>query len=325
MHEALDGLTIWQSPDVIEGISTFDDAGIYRLQDGSALVQTVDFFTPVVDDPYAFGQVAAANSLSDVYAMGGRPLTALNILCFPAGDLALPDLHRILQGGADKLKEAGCSLLGGHTVIDKELKFGCSVTGIVDPKDVWQNSGARAGHRLVLTKPLGTGILCSAIKQGKLDADAAAEVTRNMAALNRDGCEAARKTGGVSAATDITGFGLAGHVGQMAKASGVTIRIDAAALPVYSRAVELAKGGLKTRGDKTNRVFLKGRYETAKGVEPVLEDLCFDPQTSGGLLLVVAPDLVEALVRALKGVSTPSASVIGEVLPRRGDLDLVVA
>jgi len=325
LHEALDGLKIWQSPDVIEGIATFDDAGIYRLDDRRALVQTVDFFTPVVDDPYAFGQVAAANSLSDVYAMGGRPLTALNILCYPAGDLPPADLHRILQGGADKLKEADCSLLGGHTVIDKELKFGCSITGVVDPREVWSNAGAKAGHRLVLTKPLGTGILCSAIKQGKLEPAAAEEVTRTMALLNRGACEAARKVGGVSAATDITGFGLAGHVGQMAKASGVTIRIDTAGLPIYPRAAELAKAGLKTRGDKTNRVFLKGRYETAKGVEPVREDLCFDPQTSGGLLLVVAPDRVDALVSALTSAGTPAAALVGEVLPRRGDLDLLIS
>ena len=325
MHEALDGLEIWQSPDVIEGIDTFDDAGIYRLDDRTALVQTVDFFTPVVDDPYAFGQVATANSLSDVYAMGGRPITALNILCVPAGDLPPDDLHRILQGGADKLKEAGCSLLGGHTVIDKELKFGCSVTGLIHPDEVWSNAGAKTGHRLVLTKPLGTGILCSAIKQAKLDAATAGEVTRNMGALNRAACEAARKVGGVSAATDVTGFGLAGHAGQMAKASRVTIRIDAAALPVYPKAAELAKGGLKTRGDKTNRVFLKGRYETARDVEPVLEDLCFDPQTSGGLLLVVAPDRVDPLVRTLRAAATPAAAVIGEVLPRRGELDLLIS
>ena len=325
MHEALDGLKIWQSPDVVEGIATFDDAGIYRIDDRTALVQTVDFFTPVVDDPYAFGQVAAANSLSDVYAMGGRPVTALNILCYPAGDLPPAELGRILQGGADKLKEAGCSLLGGHTVIDKELKFGCSITGLIDPRDVWSNAGAKAGHRLILTKPLGTGILCSAIKQGKLDAATADVVTRNMAALNRDACEAGRKIGGVSAATDVTGFGLAGHAGQMAKGSGVTIRIDTKSLPVYPKAVELAKGGLKTRGDKTNRVFLKGRYETAKGVDPTLEDLCFDPQTSGGLLLVVAPDKADALLAALKAAGTPSSALVGEVLPRRGELDLVIA
>ena len=325
MHEALEGLNIWQSPDVVEGIATFDDAGIYRIDDRTALVQTVDFFTPVVDDPYAFGQVAAANALSDVYAMGGRPVTALNILCYPAGDLPPAELGRILQGGADKLKEAGCSLLGGHSVIDKELKFGCSITGLVDPREVWSNAGAKAGHRLVLTKPLGTGILCSAIKMGKLDPGSAAEVTRNMAALNRDACEAARKIGGVSAATDVTGFGLAGHAGQMAMASGVTIRIDTRDLPIYPRAAELAKGGLKTRGDKTNRTFLKGRYETAAGVEPVREDLCFDPQTSGGLLLVIAAEKADALVASLMSAGTPASAVVGEVLPRRGNLDLVIS
>jgi len=324
LHEALDGLKIWQSPEVIEGIDTFDDAGIYRIADGTALVQTVDFFTPVVDDPYAFGQVATANALSDVYAMGGRPVTALNILCVPAGDLPLPDLHRILQGGADKLKEAECSLLGGHTVIDKELKFGCSITGLIDPARVWSNAGAKAGHRLVLTKFLGTGILCSALKQGKLDAETIGEVTRSMATLNRAACEAAKTVGGISAATDVTGFGLAGHAGQMAKASGVTIRLDAAALPIFPNAIALAKGGLKTRGDKTNRAFLKGRWETAKSVEPVLEDLCFDPQTSGGLLLVVAPDRVDALVATLKSAKVLATAVVGDVLPREGSLDLKI-
>lgn len=322
MHEALDGLKIWQSSDVIEGIATYDDAGIYRIDGRTALVQTVDFFTPVVDDPYAFGQVATANALSDVYAMGGRPATALNILCVPAGDLPLDDLHKILQGGADKLKEAKCSLLGGHTVIDKELKFGCAVTGLIDPADVWSNAGAKPGHRLVLTKYLGTGILCSALKQGKLDADTIAEVTKSMATLNRAACEAARQVGGISAATDITGFGLAGHTAAMAKASGVTIRIDTARLPIFPQAIALAKGGLKTRGDKSNRAPLKGRYETSKSVEPVIEDLCFDPQTSGGLLLVVAPDKLEALVSALKGVNSLAAAVVGEVLPRQGALDL---
>jgi selenide,water dikinase len=325
LHEALDGLKIWQSPEVIEGIDTFDDAGIYRVADGTALVQTVDFFTPVVDDPYAFGQVATANALSDVYAMGGRPVTALNILCVPAGDLPLEDLHRILQGGADKLKEAECSLLGGHTVIDKELKFGCSITGLIDPGQVWSNAGAKVGHRLVLTKFLGTGILCSALKQGKLDAAMIAEVTRSMATLNRGACEAARKIGGISAATDVTGFGLAGHAGQMAKASGMTIRLDSAALPIFPQAITLAKGGLKTRGDKTNRAFLKGRWETAKSVAPVLEDLCFDPQTSGGLLLVVAPDRVDALVAALKSANTLAAAIVGQVLSREGSLDLKIA
>ncbi|MBI4565856.1 MAG: selenide, water dikinase SelD [Planctomycetes bacterium] len=324
MHEALSDLKIWQSSDVVIGIDTYDDAGVYRLDEKTALVQTLDFFTPIVDDPYAFGQIAAANALSDIYAMGGRPVTAMNILCVPVGDLAGEDVNRILQGGADKLKEAKCSLIGGHTVLDKELKFGCSITGLVDPREVWSNAKARVGDRLILTKRLGIGILTSALKQGKLADDGIAEITRSMATLNKSACEAARGVGGVSSATDITGFGFAGHAGMMAKASGVTFRIETAKLPLFPQAIAWAKKGVKTRGDRLNREFLKGHYETAPTVETPIEDVVFDPQTSGGLLLAVSPDKAQALISALKGVNAPAAADVGEVLPRDRDLYLKI-
>lgn len=321
MHGALEGLKIWQGPDVIEGMETFDDAGIYRLDERAALVQTVDFFTPVVDDPYDFGAIATANSLSDVYAMGGTPLTALNILCVPT-DLPPEDLRKILQGGADKLREARCSLLGGHTVQDPELKFGCSITGRVDPKEMWSNSRAKPGQRLILTKRLGTGILGSAIKQKRISKDGADEVVRSLSTLNKGACEAARKVGGVTACTDITGFGLAGHASQLARASKVTVRIETSKLPVFPEALALCRGGLKTRGDKTNRVYLQGAWKSAPSVDPVMESIAFDPQTSGGLLLAVDSPKAAALVAALKAANTPAAHEIGEVLPREGNLDL---
>jgi len=318
---ALDNLSVFESKDVLEGYETMDDAGIYRLTDDTALVQTLDFFTPIVDDPYAFGQVAVANSLSDVYAMGGVPLTAMNILCVP-DDLAPERLNRVLQGGADKLREAECSLVGGHTVRDKELKFGCSITGVVHPTKFWSNATARVGDRLVLTKPIGTGILTGAIKSKRLAADAAERVTKTMATLNRAGCEAAMRVGGVSAATDVTGFGLIGHLASMGKGSKVTIRIDASRVPLIPEVVEFAKAGAKTGADRTNREYVAGHYES-RGVEAWLETVLFDPQTSGGLLLVVDPAKVDPLLTELKKARTLSAEVIGEVGPHEGELHVV--
>ncbi len=317
MKGALDGLTVFQSKDVLEGYETMDDAGIYKLTDDTALVQTLDFFTPILDDPYDFGQAAVANSLSDVYAMGGKPLTAMNILCVP-DELEPARLNRVLQGGADKLREADCSLVGGHTVRDKELKFGCSITGIVHPKKFWSNATARVGDRLVLTKPIGTGILTNAIKGGKLSRDSAARVTRNMTTLNRAGCEAAVRVGGVSAATDITGFGLIGHLRSMGKGSQVTIRIDAKRVPLLPDVMEFAKAGVKTGADRTNREYVEGHYEN-RGVDPVLETVLFDPQTSGGLLLAVDPSKADALIAELKKAGTLCAEEVGEVLAHQGD------
>jgi selenide,water dikinase len=318
LQGALDGLKVFSTPDVLEGYETLDDAGIFRHTDELALVQTLDFFPPIVDNPYAFGQIATANSLSDVYAMGGRPVTAMNILAVPIGDVGPERLHEVLQGSADKLREAECSLVGGHTVNDKEFKFGCSITGVVHPKKFWSNATARVGDVLVLTKPLGTGIITNAFKAGKVPEELERRVITSMATLNRAGCEAALRVGGISAATDITGFGLAGHVGSMARGSKVTIRIDTAKAPRFEEAVDFAKQGIKTGGAKTNREYVGGHYESK--VAPELEDLIFDPQTSGGLLLAVAPDKVDAMVRELKDAKTLAAAVIGEVEKRSGEV-----
>ncbi len=325
MKGALDGLSIYTSPDVLEGYETLDDAGIVRLTDEIALVQTLDFFPPIVDDPYAFGQIATANSLSDVYAMGGRPITAMNILAVPVDDVGPERLRQVLQGGADKLREAECSLVGGHTVKDKELKFGCSITGLVHPKKFWSNATARVGDLLVLTKPIGSGILTNAFKAGKLSDEIERRVIACMATLNRTACEVAIRVGGVSAATDITGFGLVGHVGSMARGSKATIRIDTAKVPRFDEALAFAKQGVKTGGGRTNREYVAGHAETASGIAPELEELMFDPQTSGGLLLVIAPDRADALVRELKAAKTLASSVIGEVLPREGELYVKLA
>jgi selenide,water dikinase len=320
LQGALDGLSVYQAREVLEGFETLDDAGIFQISSELALVQTLDFFTPILDDPYAFGQIAAANSLSDVYAMGGRPVTAMNILAVPMSEVGADRLRQILQGGADKLREAECSLVGGHTVQDQELKYGCSITGLVHPKEFWSNAAARPGDVLVLTKPLGTGILTSAHKAGKLPTDELKRVMDVMSSLNRAASEAARRIGGISSATDITGFGLAGHAGSMARASKVTIAIRTAAVPCFPSALHFARKKIKTQGDRTNRDYMAGHYQTDRTVSREIEDVMFDPQTSGGLLLAVSPDKAESLVAELKRVGSPSAGIVGKVLPQEKDL-----
>src|SRR5262245_61244061 len=265
--------------------SSMDDAGVYAYGRGEALVQTVDFFTPVVDDPYDFGQIAAANSLSDVYAMGGRPVTALALLCFPDAELPPEVLRDILRGGQDKMKEAGASILGGHSVRDPELKFGYAVTGVVRRRDLLTNAGARAGDRLVLTKPLGTGVLSTALKQQKLEAALARKVARQMATLNRRAAEAAVEFG-ARAATDVTGFGLLGHAVQMAEASRVTFRLTPSPRWFLPRTLELAAAGVAPAGLFKNHDFYLDRVDPGRMSEPMRLAL-FDPQTSGGLLVAV--------------------------------------
>jgi selenide,water dikinase len=233
LSEALAPLPRPHHPQLLVGRETFDDAGVYVLSDEVALVQTVDFFSPIVDDPYSFGQIAAANALSDVYAMGGEPLTAMNIVGFPASKLPLSVLTEILRGGQDKVHEAGAALVGGHTVLDDEIKYGLSVTGRAHPARLLTNAAAAAGDRLVLTKPLGTGILATALKRGQLTAAASQEIVRTMAALNRDASRVALELG-VRCATDVTGFGLLGHASHIARASGVTLQIRAADAPVLA-------------------------------------------------------------------------------------------
>jgi selenide,water dikinase len=278
--------------------STLDDAGVFAFGRGEALVQTVDFFTPILDDPYDFGQVAAANSLSDVYAMGGTPLTALAILCFPDDALGPEVLREILRGGQDKMKEAGTSILGGHTVRDPELKFGYSVTGTVQRRHLLTNAGARPGDRLVLTKPLGTGVLSTALKQGTLDERSRVRLTRSMATLNRAASEAAVEFG-ARAATDITGFGLLGHASQVADASAVTLRLTPAADWFLPRALESVRAGTVPGGLARNREFY-GPAVDAAAVDAAWRDALFDPQTSGGLLVAVPARRAAAFRAALR-------------------------
>jgi selenide,water dikinase len=296
-----------------------DDAGIFQLDEDLALIQTVDFFTPILDDPYDFGQVAAANALSDVYAMGGEPLTALNIACFPDKEMPISILGDILRGGVDKLDEAGVILLGGHTVSDPELKYGLSVTGTVHPRKILRSEGAVPGDSLILTKPLGTGILSTALKKGNLGSEAVQVLTENMKLLNRSAMEAARDFT-LHAAKDITGFGLAGHSAEMAESSGVTLEIDLDALVPLPDVISLIRDGVTTGGETSNRDNLSGRYEVVerKDDDPLLS-LVFDPQTSGGLFFAVAAEEVTDLLDALVSTGLDASRCIGRVIERQGE------
>jgi selenide,water dikinase len=293
--------------------STLDDAGVFALRPGLALVQTVDFFTPVVDDPYDYGQIAAANALSDVYAMGARPLTALALLCLPESQISTGVVREILRGGQDKMREAGVSILGGHSVIDPELKFGYSVTGVTGRRHLLTNAGARPGDRLVLTKPLGTGVLATALKQGRLDPKQLRKLTRTMAALNRGAAEAAVEFG-AHAATDVTGFGLIGHAVQLAEASGVTLRLRPERRWFLPRTLELVADGAVAGGLKRNRDYFGPAAGDAALPEPMLLAL-HDPQTSGGLLVSCPARRAPAMLGALRRRRV-WAVVAGEVLPR---------
>jgi selenide,water dikinase len=278
--------------------TTLDDAGVFAFGRGTALVQTVDFFTPVVDDPYDFGQVAAANSVSDVYAMGGTPLTALAVLCVPEHRFPPEVIREILSGGQDKLKEAGVSILGGHSVRDPELKFGYSVTGTVSRRRLLTNAGARTGDRLILTKPLGTGVLSTALKREKLEPAAVRRLTRTMATLNRAASEAAVEYG-ARAATDVTGFGLIGHASQMADASGVSARLRPRPDWFLPRTLELVGEGVAPAGLHNNRAFFGPRVQEGSAPESLRLAL-HDPQTSGGLLIAVPRRRATALMAALR-------------------------
>jgi selenide,water dikinase len=275
-------------------------------------VQTVDFFTPIVDDPRAFGRIAAANALSDVYAMGGNPITAMNIVCFPTDTMDLAVLKEILRGGLEQLREADVALAGGHTVTDPELKYGLAVNGLVHPDRVLTNRGARPGDRLLLTKPLGTGIVNTAIKGGLASAEAIAEVVESMSALNREAAAVAT-THPVSACTDVTGFGLAGHAREMIDGQGVGFVLDASALPFFEPAREYAEMGLLPGGLQRNRTHCTPHVEIAAGVPQHLSDLLFDPQTSGGLLFTLAADRADAALAELLEKKL-TAAIIGEVI-----------
>ena len=284
---------------VLVDYRTSDDAGVYEFAERRALVQTVDFFTPVVDDPVSYGRIAAANALSDVYAMGGRPLTALAVTCFPKdADRAI--LSQIFKGGLQALDEAGVALLGGHTVMDQEIKFGYAVTGEVDPARVWTNAGARVGDRLFLTKRIGTGVITTAIKFNRAPASAADAAIASMVQLNRAAAEALAQlpAGTVHACTDVTGFGLMGHGTEMAKASGVVVAIDVEAVPFLEGAFELVEQNTPG-GGRTNLQHFGGGVERADGLDPRRIQMLFDPQTSGGLLVAIAPEAAASAVAAL--------------------------
>jgi len=302
-------------PDLLVGTATADDAGVFRLTPDLALVQTVDFFTPIVDDPFRFGAVAAANALSDVYAMGGEPRTALNVACFPQRGVPMAVLGEILRGGIAKATEAGVVVLGGHTVIDEEIKFGMAVTGVVHPEQFWRNVGARPGDALVLTKALGTGIVTTARKHKtgtQADEDAAIE---SMLALNAAASRTLREFE-VHACTDVTGFSLLGHGFEMAHGSGVRIALDAARLPSLPGSRALAAAGHLTGGCRRNRDWLADRVEIAADVPGDLVELAFDPQTSGGLLAALPASAAGAAVAALHAAGVTAATIVGAVDPR---------
>ena len=304
------------------GIETSDDAGVFQLTPELALVQTVDFFTPIVDDPYWFGRIAAANALSDVYAMGGTPLTGMNIVCFPDKTLPLTVLQEILRGGSDAALEAGVTLLGGHSVRDAELKFGMSVTGIVHPAEMVTNAGARVGDILVLTKPLGTGVLSTALKRGALPDGLLEPLTHQLAALNAPALRVMKRLK-VRGATDITGFGLAGHGLGMARASGVSFEIQAEALPLLPEARALARAGMVPGGGKANREAYAARMRFAEEVDEALRILVCDPQTSGGMLMAIPQETAGDLDAALQDAGLEQARVIGRVVAQ-GAVELSV-
>lgn len=310
MDQALAGLPRVYNPNVLVGFDTSDDAGVYRLSPECALVQTVDFFTPIVDDPYTFGAIAAVNALSDVYAMGGVPVTALSICAWPGKD-SVDDLREIMRGGAEKLIEAGCALVGGHSVNDEEVKFGYAITGTVHPDRVLTNAGARVGDVLVLTKPIGTGVIATAHKRGIADEADVAACTASMLTLNR-AAAAAMDGLDVRGCTDITGFGLIGHAREVAAASHVTLELEASAVRFLPGAVRYSEAGAHPGGLKNNRDFAGPCVAFDASVVPAIEALLYDPQTAGGLLIAVAPADVEALL-----ARCPEAFVIGRAVAHR--------
>jgi selenide, water dikinase len=309
----LGDLPVHHDDRVLIDYRTSDDAGVYKWDESRALVQTVDFFTPIVDVPFAYGQIAAANALSDVYAMGGRPLTALAIAAFPK-DADRTILRDIFAGGLDKLREAGVVLLGGHTVQDAEIKFGYAITGEVNPSRVLANAGARPGDALLLTKPIGTGVIATALKFGRAPESAIDAATRSMATLNRAAAEVLERmpSGVVHGCTDVTGFGLIGHASEMAIASGCSLEISAAQVPLLDGARSLVQGNVPG-GARTNRDHFEAGVTVAAGIDPVLVDLLYDPQTSGGLLIAVSDGDAPALLSALAAAGV-LASRIGRVL-----------
>ena len=306
-------LALGSHPNLIVGMETCDDAGVYKIRDDLALVQTIDFFTPIIDDPYEFGRIAAANALSDVYAMGGRPVTAMNIVCFPISTMSKDILREILRGGLAKVREADAVLVGGHSVDDQELKYGLSITGVVDPDKVLTNFHYTEGDRLILTKPIGTGIIATAVKGNMASADALNALIQVTSALNRTAAEVMANYD-VHACTDITGFGLGGHILEMARGGKGESALSADRIPVIPAAKEYASMGLIPAGSYATKHFCEQLVDIAPHVETPTLDLVFDPQTSGGLVMAVAHDQAEDCLQELRNRGIDSAAIIGEVV-----------
>jgi selenide,water dikinase len=303
------------------GIESRDDAGVYMLDDRTAIVQTVDFFAPLLDDPFVYGQIAAANALSDVYAMNARPLTTLNLVGFPDNELPMELLAEILSGVADRVRLSGAVNLGGHSLRDAEIKVGLAVTGIASPDEVVRNDTGKAGDLLVLTKPLGTGFVTTAHKQEKCPPETLEPAIRSMIQLNLIGRDAARSAGGATALTDVTGFGLAVHASEMVERVGLTVRLFIDRLPILPGVMDLIDAGIKNRANSSNRSFLESnfRQELPEEFDKRLPEIVFDPQTSGGLLIAVPPERCMALIRELRAAGAEAAAVVGRIEPRQGD------
>jgi selenide,water dikinase len=303
-------------PNLLVGFDKADDAGVYRLREDLAMVQTLDFFTPIVDDPFDYGRIAALNSINDVWAMGGTPITAMAITCFPKKGVDFSILQEIMRGGLSVLTENRVALVGGHSVDNEQIMFGYSVTGVIDPNHVATNSGARAGDVIILTKPIGTGVISSGIKRAKASPEVVAESVATMMTPGKYAAEAIAKFD-VKAATDVTGFALLGHAWEVACASNVTIEIDAARVPLINGALELAAAGMLTGADKTNREYVGQDVEMAPDLDPNLVKLFYDPQTAGGLLLVIQPEKADDLLAELRR-NYPRAEVIGRATKNDG-------
>jgi selenide,water dikinase len=316
-------LTPPSDPNLLVGIETADDAAVYRLTDEIAVISTVDFITPPVDDPYWFGQIGAANSISDIYSMGGKPLTALNLVMFPAKHLDMGVLKEILRGGHDKVAEAGASLVGGHTVEDEEPKYGLCVNGSVHPDRVITNAGSQPGDALILTKPIGTGVLFNAVRSGKMTlGEIEREVLPSVAALNGPAMETAL-TFDLHACTDVTGFGIAGHLFEVAQGSSATVRLDFKSLPLYPGAVEMYRKGEGTGSNLPNRLMVQESLALRVDLSTPEQQILFDPQTSGGLLLSVPEAQTNDLLRALEAAGVTSAVRVGEVIDGPAALEVV--
>lgn len=307
---------------VLIGADTADDAGVYKISEELALIQTLDFFPPVVDDPYDFGRIAAANALSDVYAMGGTPKTAMNIVAFPAETMDLQVLREILGGGIDKLREAETVLLGGHTIVDTELKYGLSVTGFVHPRQILANRGLRVGDCLLLTKPLGVGIVNTAVKAGLAERKTIKRVTEQMATLNLVAARVMRAFT-ITACTDVTGFGLLGHLAEMIAGTGTRVRLDAASVPYIAEARDFAAIGMVPAGAYRNRDFRRNMVVMAEAFDPLIRDILFDPQTSGGLLIGCPEKEAPALARRLIEEGVEEAAIIGRVVTGEQAIEVI--